>query len=403
MGMIALITTLVLMRLDATSISWIGRGIVLTIAVSLIAGLILLGWFGYQWGRAVKARTDKEVHGAAVTVITAKPDEQVYIRDKDHKAYWRRADIDPRIYANGHYTEPTEIERHNWHQRNLPPSTTQKQLLPGVVEGQAVVVEPDLLDVMTQLSQSYATIAGQRVGKSFQNQRVARHWVSSGIQPIVIAPKWDHGEWLGCKLFGGQLNYKRIQQGIRVINQIAMERHQSGMPFNQHPVLPVFFDDWTDIRKELGEEAESLVVKASTMYATVNIILYFMLHADTVNAWGVDKIGAALHQNFIKLLIEPGYNERGLIDRNRNVGYLLWPGQLKKDKKRVRLFTGMGNTLLLPDYVVQPEPTQERDSDAYFIELVQSGKSRNEAAQEAWGRAYAGNLVERGKRLLGEL
>lgn len=313
--------------------------------------------------------------------------------------------IDARAYRNGHYEPPTTDEVSTLHSilASRHASTTSKALLLPSTTDIPQVVEPDLLQVMTQLSQSFATIAGQRVGKSFQNQRISQYWVSSGVTPIVIAPKWDKGEWLGATLFGGQLNYKRVQQGIGIVNRLAVERHESGLPFNQHPILPVFFDDWTDIRKELGEEAESLVIKASTMFATVNIILYFMLHADTVNAWGVDKIGAALHQNFIKLIIQPGFNEAGLIDRNRNAGYLLWPGQSKKDMKRVRLFSGSGQPLLIPDYVRQPEPTQPRDSDALFVERVKAGASRNEASLEAYGRRYAGDLVDRGKRLLGEI
>lgn len=42
------------------------------------------------------------------------------------------------------------------------------------------------------------------------------------------------------------------------------------------------------------------------------------------------------------------------------------------------------------------------DDDNKFIELVGNGKSRNEASLEAWKRSYAGNLVSRGKKLLGE-
>lgn len=313
--------------------------------------------------------------------------------------------LDARAYRNGHYEAPTTDEVKTLHTilASRHSTTTQKMIVEGSTTPLNQVVELDLLGIMTQLSQSYATIAGQRVGKSFQNQRIAQHWVGSGINPIVIAPKWDKGEWLNCTLFGGQLNYKRVQQGIGIVKHIAQERHESGLAHNQHPILPVFFDDWTDIRKELGEDAEQLIIKASTMYATVNIILYFMLHADTVNAWGVDKIGAALHQNFIKLLIQPGFNEAGMIDRNRNIGWLLMPGQTKKDRRQVRLFSGMGQLLLIPDYVNQPVVTQARDSDAYWVELVQSGKSRNEASLEAWGRKYAGDLVSRGRQLLGEI
>lgn len=51
----------------------------------------------------------------------------------------------------------------------------------------------------------------------------------------------------------------------------------------------------------------------------------------------------------------------------------------------------------------EPEPSPEALADQLFVDLVRAGKSRNEAALKAWGRSYGGNLVERGRRLLGEI
>lgn len=41
-------------------------------------------------------------------------------------------------------------------------------------------------------------------------------------------------------------------------------------------------------------------------------------------------------------------------------------------------------------------------ADAKFARLVREGVSRNDAAKIAYGRNYAGNIVARGKRALGE-
>lgn len=388
--------------LPSAILNAIGVSIGLSIVVLIGAGVFYTLSFVHNWARLFKARADEATLKADFIPHDGWIKERVKQGRKTTVEYALLDRNKPLWRVNSHLRAPESYETET-HIREHTSTTTQKALLLPSTTDISQVVEPDLLQVMTQLSQCYATIAGQRVGKSFQDQRINQYWISTGVSTIVIAPKWDLGEWAGANLFGGQLNYKRVEQGINVINRLAMERHESGLPFNQHPILPVFLDDWTDIRKELGELAENLVIKASTMYATVNIIMYFMLHADTVNAWGVDKIGAALHQNFIKLIIQPGFNEAGLIERSRNIGYLLWPGQSKKDMKRVRLFSGIGQPLLIPDYVKQPEPSQPRDSDALFVERVRAGASRNEASLEAWGRRYAGDLVERGKRALGEL
>ena len=50
-----------------------------------------------------------------------------------------------------------------------------------------------------------------------------------------------------------------------------------------------------------------------------------------------------------------------------------------------------------------PKQNQADLEDNFFIQLVQEGKSRREASMKAYGREYAGNIVSRAKRVLGEL
>jgi hypothetical protein len=44
----------------------------------------------------------------------------------------------------------------------------------------------------------------------------------------------------------------------------------------------------------------------------------------------------------------------------------------------------------------------EAEKDQLFKQRVEAGLSRNAASLEVYGRRYAGDLVERGKRVLGE-
>lgn len=87
------------------------------------------------------------------------------------------------------------------------------------------------------------------------------------------------------------------------------------------------------------------------------------------------------------------------------------PGQLPVviqtpyiDKREVRALLRPANVLPSPPASTaadQPEPTEE-EKDLLFKQRVEAGWSRNAASLEAYGRRYAGDLVQRGKRILGE-
>lgn len=179
---------------------------------------------------------------------------------------------------------------------------------------------------------------------------------------------------------------QQVNRGMKIVKRLAEDRHGSKeLSHKQHSIQPVFFDDWTAIRAKLEREVEEFIIDATTLYASVNIVLYFIIHLDTANAWGVGKVGAALHQNFYKLFIEPGMSQSGLIDRSLNTGYILYPGQSKKDKKRVALFNGTGNQLLLPDLILQPSINNR---ESRIIALIQAGATDKEIAQEIFEKSY---------------
>jgi len=66
------------------------------------------------------------------------------------------------------------------------------------------------------------------------------------------------------------------------------------------------------------------------------------------------------------------------------------------DRREIRQLLPAGASTL-------PLPQVEESSDDKFIRLFREGASRNQASMEAYGRKYGGDLVERGKKLLGEL
>lgn len=285
----------------------------------------------------------------------------------------------PGSHHNGRWEEPPEQALLAWHALVARNRAVSEQAV-----GQLVIDQPrpvqrlDLLTIFTQPNQSFAIIGGQQVGKTFQAQRIATHWTQSGIQPLVIGPKWDQGEWPGCQLFGGSYNFEAVYYGMTVIKAEAQRRHSSGVPHKSLPILPVFFDDWTAIVAKVPE-AEDFVLEALTLYASVNIALYFIIHLDTANAWGVGKIGAALKNNFIKLYIKPGYDSTGRIDRAQNTGWLIYPGEGIKTARQIPLFSGTGAPVALPE----PQPTEE---ERVVLAMLASGASYRTISREVWGK-----------------
>lgn len=298
----------------------------------------------------------------------------------------------PGSHHNGTWEEPPANAMLAWHALVARNKEATREVVAQLPASVAPPVQPlDLLSVFTQPTQSYAIIAGQQVGKTYQAQRIANHWLQTGFQPVVIGPKWDAGEWNGCQLYGGEYDFGRVAEGMQRIAALAHSRHaDKDRTHKEHSIQPVFFDDWTATRAKLPDQAEAFIIDATTLYASVNVILYFIIHLDTANAWGVGRIGAALHQNFIKLRIEPGFDSQGMIDRSKNTGWLIMPGQShKRDWRRVALFGGMGQQALLPDLIFKASD-KVSDKEARIIQMIQDGAADSDIAKEVFGKP---NLV----------
>lgn len=376
---------------------------------ALLTGLIIAGWTVLAFGVCAGAmtlyigfqRAKREGIITKMAGIQTVQDGYGMLHLIDFgSGHSQNLTLDPRAYRNGHYEEPTNTERETLKMilASKHAGTAKQMIIEQPALLAPVAQQLDLLTIFTQATQSYAIIGGQQVGKTFQARRIARYWLQSGIKPIVIGPKWDRGEWDGCALFGGEYNFDRVSQGMRIIKKLAEDRHgNSRMGHKEHPVQPVFFDDWTAIRAKIENEAEDFIIDATTLYASVNVILYFIIHLDTANAWGVGKVGAALHQNFIKLFVEPGFNEVGIIDRSRTTGYLLMPGQSKKDRRQVQLFNGTGQLVALPDLVQRLTPEESK-----VAALISEGASRSRIAREVFG-SDGGNQLKAVDKIMAKL
>ncbi|MCB0209412.1 MAG: hypothetical protein KDJ52_08785, partial [Anaerolineae bacterium] len=301
----------------------------------------------------------------------------------------RALHLDPRTYQNGVHTEPTAAEYKAWQvwteSRGRRPSAFRDNphLLPASVEEEKAL---DLLSVFTQTLQCYAIIGGQQTGKTYQARHIANYWLAQGVQPWVIGPKWDNHEWNGCKKFGGNGDMQAVENGIRIVTQEVSRRHADSRPHKSHAVLPIFFDDWTPIVDGVSN-ARKLILEATTLYASVNIILYFILHSDTADAWGVGKKGAALKDNFVKLFIQPYYDERGQVIREKTTAYIRFSGEtvnrpITLISAPIASMSAGALVVDTQDYSFEIEPTEE---EAEILKCNDEGLSVSAIAEKVLG------------------
>lgn len=354
------------------------------------SSILFLLRFRESWllAKATRRQAEKE----ADTHIVVSDVHGVFVRELNPKATWRPLHLNPAQYQNGGQAEVSPVELTTWEKwqalrshRAVAAQVINPPLLPATTEAEQL----DLLAVFTQPTQSYAIIGGQQTGKTFQAQHIANCWLRQGLKPAVIGPKWDRGEWGGCYLLGGNGDFQAVELGISLVRQLVERRHaDTTRGHKQHSIQPIFFDDWTPI-VDAVPNARALVLEATTLYASVNVILYFILHSDTANAWGVDRKGAALKDNFIKLFIYPQYDGQGQIIRSLTRGYIRFAGE--SVERPVKLFTtqpiSMGQAVELRANPAGPDGTA-----ALILDLKAQGKSNREISQAIWGPGKFGDF-----------
>jgi hypothetical protein len=301
----------------------------LIVAVVVVV-VVFGGWYLSEKILAIRNERITNKYKGEVLVINDN-NGGIYIRDCNPHASWQALHL--MKTPNGEEASPVDIQiwtsintmRFSNHNTvNLP---TSPSILALGDKGDNENSYYDLLTVFTQPLQAYAVIGGQQTGKTFQSQHIASEWLKQGITPILVGPKWDVGEWVNCIRLGG--NDGAMDRAIQWVREQAKNRRESGLPHKSHGLMPVFFDDWTHTN-EVCQSAKSLILEATTLFASVNIILYFVIHSDTANAWGVGAKGASLKDNFVKLIICPHYDQSGLVDRRKTRAYIRFPDGSEK-------------------------------------------------------------------------
>lgn len=187
----------------------------------------------------------------------------------------------------------------------------------------------DLITVMTSSpNQVYAIIGGQQSGKTWQAHHVLWAWKEKGADTMVIAPKWDVDEWTFVdKKFGGGGDWQSVSEGLDELQREIAARHaNTAVSHKSHKVLVCVIDDVTPLVQNV-DNFEDFIMTATTLSASVNVVIIFLIHADTRDAWGVGTKGKALTGTFVKLFISPTYTKAGELVKGGASGMVCFNGE----------------------------------------------------------------------------
>ena len=265
-SVIALIVTAYILPSIHTELVWFIRLVLGAIILTLIGLLVMGTLMCKEYYLAIQAKRRERQYSATATKYRDYQDGfgMLHLLNLDTDIV-ENLSVNPTSHHNGTWQEPPKTAMMAWFalvSRDKQINQQVVQQLPSRAESSL-----DLLSIFTQPTQSYAIIAGQQVGKTFQARRIAQHWISTGCKPIVIGPKWDKGEWEGCTSFGGEYNMQQVNRGMQIVKRLAEDRHSNkNLSHKQHAIQPVFFDDWTSIRAHLLSESEGFILDTASVF-----------------------------------------------------------------------------------------------------------------------------------------
>jgi hypothetical protein len=403
---------------------------------------------------------------AEVLVIKARSDEQVHIRDANRTAIWRPAHLDPRLYVNGLPSLPSPFEMAAWGRWNLPMGPTTSSSTPVLPAPEMVLQHPlpnhvDLVNYLYGIPSLRRLFLG--VGRFPEGEVKPIYASLERLVHIACAGSSGFGKSSFLIAVGHQILQAREQvtpvmmdtQGITftpfegnsrlcyplvssetdielVLGELVGEMTRRAGLFSQFrgcakltqynelvapedrlPIIPVFFDEFGLVsdNKAISAHIKKLVQGGRKCG------LYLVAGAQT---WLASDISTAIRSN---LATSVQFHARDKSQSRQLLGdgaaatitepgraFAILPGQAGLIELQA---PDPSNALqeIIPEPLSEPPlnpvptrtETEEEAQDRLFRELVEAGNSRNAAAQQAYGRSYAGNLVERGKRALGEL
>lgn len=355
---------IVLVRLPTSTITILGIGIIGTLALTAISGLVIFGLLIRERLLLQRAKRKRAERDAEITSIVA--GDQVFINDMNHNAYWRSSHLDPRYYANSKdtYSEPSNLEIESWRQFNAP-KMIEKQL-PASTAQQAQQI-PNLFNILTN-AERVLVKGPSNAGKTTLFQNIARQ-VTDNI--VVIDPHYAPGIWSDhCQIIGKGHNHQEITEYLNSLSQELSRRYQMRSNGDESfKPLTVIIDEWMSISTKC-DNATAVITEMITESRKAKIRLLIGSHSDQVEALGIRGQGK-LREG---LLIVRLYYDQFTNERSITYDY-------GKGERPCSLYG-------------EPVITQLNEDEQIVSSMLASGQSRSAIAVRLFGHAGGNQLKE---------
>lgn len=360
-------------------------------------------------GRALADKAAAEACQAAReanTVITvAKPGEQVYITQIQPNTSTRPLHLSPG-QVNGEAWH-TEDELRRWTAYNILHRHSGRGALPAAGSDLAALPAGpvDLLAAL-DLAQRVLIVGPSDAGKTtLLHHIMQRRYQQSKV--VVIDPHASPHKWAGHshKVFGVGRNYEEVEWGLRELIKLMLKRYEDigkGLAQEEsHPRLSIFIDEWRAITMNLGGNAADTIKTLLTESRKAAFSVFLATHSERAKPLGLAGEYDLKDGFAVVRLVMVNSQRMATLDTGNGETPVILPGPFGQPAQIPATLPDDAADLVERDYTAELDP--EDEADIHFVELVGSGLSKREAARRAYGRAYAGDLVDRGKRALGEI
>lgn len=434
-----------ILYLIADWLAYFGLFLLGVVGLFLLGLLLLSGFLG--WEELLKRRAARqEAENKAAIISTPHADYTVRIPTR----HLVQLTDNPYLEWNGtHRPELTNTERWAWYTRNItkpdmvieaePQNLLPAAVFPPIIYLRDLVQRGDLsrlvigVDISSQpvcisVHNLFHTIAAGSSGwgKSMFICAILDQMATapSPVEMILIDQQ-DHGlsPFRNCP----KLRYPLLRQPSEILSALR-EVYQEAVGLRSELFSRVDADNLEDYNTLASEPLPPIIVavdEASALLSSDKAIneelkrqawelrkfgVYQFLMLTSAKGTTLDTDHRQQFASKIQLHAADGYQARLLMNAKEAIDF-------PKGRAMVDL-PGLSMTIVQTPLVdrreirsrwpiverqqVIVEPT-ETDKDATFKRLVNEGHSRRQASLEAYGRVYAGDLIARGKRVLGEI
>ncbi len=413
----------------------------------------------------IEAQALRERREAEVLVVTARADEQIFIRDTAH-GLWRAGHLDPRIYANGSLTPPSGFEVTAWqafHTRPsaapvitgkwgdlpalaaplLPPQVNLLDLLPpeGASLNQialGVTLTPTGLETVRSPLHDLVHIAiggSSGWGKSIMLRTLAFQ-IATAAEPCDLVCIDLEGITFAPFARSARLRYAIADtenDALAVLADLVEEMNRRRALFSAYPgcdslgsynaladaplpTIAVLVDESTAL---LSDKTVESAIRTLTLRAR-KFGVYAILGGQDWKAASLDTAIRNQLSSRIQFKAQDGSQSRVLLgtpdaaslDRPGRA-YALLPGRPRLELQAPfinvstlarELPAGVVRLGTPPVEVIAAALSENQaEADRQFKAFIAAGESRRAAALKAYGKDYAGALVNHCKRVLGEI